>query len=73
MRYVIGTLNIDGREMAYRFYISEGIRILTENTAMQVAGRQFTSSFSDILKPQKVETRTPEQIIDKIKNGLDEL
>lgn len=73
MRYVIGTLNIDGREMAYRFYISEGIRILTENTAAQVAGRQFTSSFSDILKPQKVETRTPEQIIDKIKNGLNEL
>ncbi len=73
MRYVIGTLNIDGREMAYRFYISEGIRILTENTAAQVAGRQFTRSFSDILKPQKVETRTPEQIIDKIKNGLNEL
>lgn len=46
---------------------------MTENTAAQVAGRQFTSSFSDILKPKKVENRTPEQIIDKIKNGLDEL
>ena len=73
MRYVIGTLNIDGREMAYRFYISEALKIMTANTAAQVGGMHLVKSFSEVLRPQKEETRTPKEIIDNIKNGLNEL
>lgn len=61
------------RDMAYRFYIAEGIRVITQNTAKQCAGNYIEKSYHDILKPPKEEKRTPKEIIDKIKKGLAEL
>lgn len=58
--------------MAYRFYISEALKILTYNSAVGVNGNYINKSFNEILKPQKVEERTPEEIIDHIKKGLSE-
>ena len=61
------------RDMAYRFYIAEGIRLITENTAKEVQGGYLNKSFNDVIKPTKEEKRTPKEIIDKIKKGLSEL
>ena len=73
MRYVIARSTLNAREMAYRFYIAEGVKMIAENTARSVGGMMFSKSFNDIMNPPKEETRTPKDIIDKIKKGLSEL
>lgn len=47
--------------------------MIAENTARSVGGIMFSKSFNDIINPPKEETRTPKDIIDKIKKGLSEL
>jgi len=63
---------MESREMTYRFYISEGIRVLTENSAHLYGGTTLTKSFLEVIKPQKEETRTADEIIDHFKRGLSE-
>ena len=46
--------------------------MLTYNSAVGVNGNYINKSFNEILKPQKVEERAPEEIIDRIKKGLSE-
>lgn len=72
LRYVIARINLDNREMTYRFYITEGLKIISENTAAYAGGSVLSKSYFDVLKPQKKETRTAKEVIDHIKKGLSE-
>lgn len=69
MRYVLARVEMNTREKAYRFYISEGIRILTENTAGLVNGNELTMTLNEFIsgktpKQQKEENEAKaEQII----------
>ncbi|MBO5969489.1 MAG: hypothetical protein J6S14_13430 [Clostridia bacterium] len=50
------------REMAYRFYVADCLRIITENTAKSVGGAYVTVKFSDVIDPKPADTRTGAEI-----------
>ena len=58
---------------AYRVYMSEAVKNINEILANNFNGSYMKISYMDMMKPQKVEERTAEQIIDDIRNGLQRL
>lgn len=70
------------KETAYRFYIAEGIKLMTQSTASIATAYgfecfSFKKSFSDLfnssgeLQEIPEDTRTAEDVINKIKKGLE--
>lgn len=58
---------------AYRVYMSEAVKNINEILANNFNGSYMKMSYMDMMKPQKVEKRTAEQIIDDIRSGLQRL
>ena len=50
------------RDLAYRIYVTDCLRIISENTAKMGGGSYFTVKFSDIINPMPVDNRTGEEI-----------
>ena len=48
--------------MAYRFYIADGLRILTENTARISGGSYLTLRYAEIINPSLQDNRTGAEI-----------
>lgn len=63
MRYAEGKARQALEEKAYRIYISDSLRAIINNPS--------NPRYIDTIKPQKVETRTAADIIDKIRKGLE--
>ena len=58
-------------ELAFRIYVTNCAKILTENTAKSATGGSYlTKSFLDIINPPPPETRTPEQVKQQILGKL---
>lgn len=55
---------------AYKTYVAECMRMVTENTAKFAGGRYMSLSFGEMLHPKPVDTRTGEEVIDHMKNVL---
>jgi hypothetical protein len=49
--------------MAYRFYMADALKTVSENTAKQVGGSCITVRFADVLNPKPEDNRTAEDII----------
>ena len=58
---------------AYRVYMSEAVKNINEILANNFNGSYMKISYMDMMKPQKVEKRTAEEIIDDIRSGLQRL
>lgn len=58
---------------AYKVYMSEAVKNINEILANNFTGSYMKISYMDMMKPQKVEKRTAEQIIDDIRSGLQRL
>ena len=58
---------------AYRIYMSEAVKNINEILANNFNGSYMKISYMDMMKPQKVEERTAEQIIDDIRSRLKRL
>ena len=67
---------------AYQIYVTECLRIITENTAKTAALmvgngdeeiRYITASFEDMLNPKPRDERTAEEIISDIKTKLQKI
>lgn len=68
MRYVKARQENADREEAYRIYMTEMIRV----TAMDVRGRDGLPRFYDLMHP--VESKeAPEEIIERLKNGINSI
>ena len=50
------------RDMAYRVYVTDALRILTENTARYYGGRYLTQDFAASLRREPVDNRTGDEI-----------
>lgn len=61
------------RSEAYKVYMSEAVKNINEILANNFTGSYMKISYMDMMKPQKVEKRTAEQIIDDIRSGLQRL
>lgn len=59
--------------MAYRVYVTDVLQLLTMNTATHASGNYVKRRFYDIITPQKVETRTGDEIKAHMKNVLGRL
>ena len=74
MRYAIARYQSQQRDLAYRIYVTDCLRITAENTAKTVAtvsrgemdANYMSCSFSDIFNKKPVEEKTEKQIIDEM-------
>ena len=62
MRYAIARFNQHQRDLAYRIYVTDCLRIISENTAKMVGGSYITAKFADIINPKPVDNRPGEEI-----------
>ena len=62
MRYAIARYQSQQRDLAYRIYIADCLRMVTENTAKAVCGSYITAKFADIINPKPVDNRAGEEI-----------
>ena len=62
MRYAIARYQSQQRDLAYRIYVSDCLRIISENTAKTGGGSYITAKFADIINPKPDDNRTGEEI-----------
>ena len=62
MRYAIARYQSQQRDLAYRFYVSECLRMIGENTAKVSGGPYMTAKFEEIISPKPADNRTGEEI-----------
>lgn len=62
MRYAIARYQSQQRDLAYRIYVTDCLRIISENTAKMCGGSYITEKFSDIINQKPVDKRTGEEI-----------
>ena len=70
MRYAIARFNHHQRDLAYRIYVTDCLRIISENTAKMCGGSYITAKLADIINPKPAENRSGEEIaVDIIKRA----
>ena len=62
MRYAIARYQSQQRDLAYRIYVSECLRMISENAASGGGGSYMAVKFEDVLNPKQVENRTGEEL-----------
>ena len=62
MRYAMARYQSQQRDLAYRIYVTDCLRIISENTAKMGNGSYITAKFADIINPKPVDKRTGEEI-----------
>ena len=62
MRYAIARYQSQQRDLAYRIYVTDCLRIISENTAKVGGGSYITAKFFDIINPKPVDNRTGDEI-----------
>ena len=62
MRYAMARYQSQQRDLAYRIYVADCLRIITENTAKMGGGSYITAKLADIINPKPVDKRTGEEI-----------
>ena len=64
LRYVVSKYKEQQKEMAYRIYVTECLRMITENTAKQGGGSYINKPFADVIGNNKPkDERTADEII----------
>ena len=62
MRYALTRYKMYQREVAYRIYVTDCLRMMTENTARFAKGSYMQKRYADYLKSPVPDRRTGEQI-----------
>lgn len=62
MRYAMARYQSQQRDFAYRIYVTDCLRIISENTAKMCGGSYITVKLADIINPKPVENRSGEEI-----------
>ena len=62
MRYAIARYQSQQRDLAYRIYVTDCLRIISENTAKMGGGSYVTAKFADIINPKHADNRTGDEI-----------
>ena len=62
MRYAIARFNQHQRDLAYRIYVTDCLRMVTENAAKLSKGTYTEARFYDIINQKPVVNRTGEEI-----------
>ena len=62
MRYAMARYQSQKRDLAYRIYVTDCLRIIGENIAKRCDGSYITTKFADIINPKPADNRTGEEI-----------
>ena len=62
MRYATARFNQHRRDLAYRIYVTDCLRMATENTAKMSQGSYTTVRFYDFINPKPVDNRSGNEI-----------
>ena len=62
MRYAVARYKTYQREVAYRIYVTDCLRMMTENTARFAKGNYIKKRYADFLKNPVQDNRTGEEI-----------
>ena len=62
MRYAMARYQSQQRDLAYRIYVTDCLRIISENTAKICGGSYITAKFADIINPKPFYKRNGEEI-----------
>ena len=62
MRYAMARYQSQQRDLAYRIYVADCLRIISENTAKISRGSYINAKLADIINPKPVDKRTGEEI-----------
>ena len=57
----------------YRYYMTDVLRNINESVANTMTGSYMQVRYMDIINPKPEETRTADEIIQHIKDGLNKL
>ena len=60
-------LKKQNQEKAYRAYVTDALKIITENTAKYASGSYMKARYFDVESPKPPETRTPDEIIGQMR------
>lgn len=63
MRYAMARYKESRREVAYRIYVTDCLRMITENTAAMVNGVYTTKRYFDCISERKEEVKPGEEIL----------
>ena len=63
MRYVTTRYQSQQRDLIYRIYVTNCLRIITENTAKQAGGNYMTAEYMDLIHPKKKDDKTGNEIV----------
>ena len=55
---------------AYRVYTARALQVLTEDIANAFGGKSMAISYEEMIKPQYVDNRSAEEIIEDIKKKM---
>lgn len=70
MRYVMARYEVYQRELAYRIYVTDALRIISENTARFGGGGYVKARFADIVNPKPEDPRTHDEVVEHIRGKL---
>ena len=62
MRYATARFNQHQRDLAYRIYVADCLRMATENTAKMSQGSYTAARFYDIINPKPADNRSGNEI-----------
>ena len=62
MRYATARFNQHQRDLVYRIYVTDCLRMATENTAKMSQGSYTTVRFYDFINPKPVDNRSGNEI-----------
>ena len=62
MRYAMARYQSQQRDLAYRIYVSECLRMIGENTAKVSGGSYMTAKFEEIISQKPADNKTGEEI-----------
>ena len=63
-------LKKQSQEQVYRIYVTDALKTITENTAKYAGGSYMKARYFDLENPKPGETRTPDEIIGKMKDKI---
>ena len=70
IEHYIAFFQKEQEEKTFKVYVSDALRLISENTAKQVGGSYISARYCDIIEPKKQEERTAEEVITDIKEKL---
>lgn len=70
MRYVVAKAEQQAEDKAYRIYVTDGLKMIAENTQRFAGGSRFERRFWDVIKKVPEETRTSDEIIQGIRDKI---